>query len=48
MMERKNDRRRGERGRINQHGFYGKPGEIASLRSQNPYIYYALNKIKII
>ena len=39
-MERKNDRRRGERERINQFGLYEKPGEIASLRSQNPYIYY--------
>jgi len=27
---------------IDCHEFYEKPGEIASLRSQNPYTYYVL------
>jgi hypothetical protein len=27
---------------INCHELFEKPGEIASLRSQNPYTYYAL------
>ena len=33
---------------INQHGLYKKPWKIASLRSQNPYTYYALMYAQIL